>query len=572
MKTQIRSKTDRPDAETKLGFLLYALEYVSELFKREKTTDELIMSLSDAIMEIFRVKWIGYLAPTAKIGEFSIQYKKPQSELSGKKTITLRKAQLRQLEMSQLPIPLPTPDTSPYSQITKSVLMGIYNQKVSLLLPVVKPGNNREESREKDTLIGIILLGEREQEQSYSSFELRYLALVVKGFILALNNVEYYRELEKEVAEHQSTALVLKQSEERFRLAFGQAGVGMALIGLDWRFLDANDALCESLGYTKEELSDLSLRMVTHVEYQDNDDEKLSQLKRGEIPSYMVEKKFLLKTGELAWFRLTVSLIRDSNDEALSLIAQMENITRRKVAEKALVAQTEALKRSNQELEQFAYITSHDLQEPLRMVSGYSQLLARRYEGKLDADADEFITYLVDGANRMKSLINDLLAYSRVQRADKVFEPTDSAGVLDQAVANLQAAIEENDAKVSHDPLPTVMADYAHLVQVFQNLIGNAIKFHGTVSPQVHVSAEENKSKWTFSVRDNGIGFDTQYADRIFRIFQRLHGREDYPGTGIGLAICKKIVEDHGGRIWVESQPGEGSTFYFDLRKNESGG
>jgi len=249
----------------------------------------------------------------------------------------------------------------------------------------------------------------------------------------------------------------------------------------------------------------------------------------------------------------------------------MEDITRRKVAEKALVEQSEALKRSNKELEQFAYVTSHDLQEPLRMVSGYSQLLARRYQGKLDADADEFIAYLVDGANRMKRLINDLLAYSRVQRGGKNFEETDSGAALEQAVANLQAAIEEQGAEVAHDPLPTVMADTPHLVQVFQNLIGNAIKFHGQDTPHIRVSATKNENKWTFSVRDNGIGIDPQYADRIFRIFQRLHGREEYPGTGIGLAICKKIVERHGGRIWVESQPGEGSTFYFNLSKKGTG-
>ncbi|MFB0517363.1 MAG: ATP-binding protein, partial [Candidatus Neomarinimicrobiota bacterium] len=249
------------------------------------------------------------------------------------------------------------------------------------------------------------------------------------------------------------------------------------------------------------------------------------------------------------------------------LIAQMEDITRRKVAEEALIEQSEALKRSNQELEQFAYITSHDLQEPLRMVSGYSQLLARRYQGKLDADADEFIAYLVDGANRMKRLINDLLTYSRVQRAGRDFEPTDSEAALDQALANLHAAIEEQGAEVSHDPLPMVMADTSHLVQLFQNLIGNAIKFHGKDPPNIHVSAKENESKWIFSVRDNGIGIDPQYADRIFRIFQRLHGREEYPGTGIGLAICKKIVEHHGGNIWVESQPGKGSAFYFDLSR-----
>jgi len=565
MKTRLRPKTDRPDAETKLGFLLYALEYVGELFKRERTIDQLIMSLSDAIMEIFRVKWIGYFAHDEQVGEFAIKYTKPVSDRGWGNKIAIKDEQISQLIKGHLPICLPTTETSSYNKMGRSIVKQMQSRTVSLLIPVIGskniPGDNREE------IIGIILLGEREQSQSYSKYELRYLNLVVEGFILAVNNVEYYRELEKEVAEHQRTARVLKESEERFRLAFGQAGVGMALVGLDWQILDANDSLCHSLGYDKEELTDLSLRMVAHVDYQNSDDDKLSQLKRGEIPSYQVEKKFLLKSGEMAWFRLTVSLIRDPHDEPLYLIAQMENITRRKVAEEALAKQSEDLKRSNQELEQFAYIASHDLQEPLRMVSSYSQLLARRYQGQLDTDADEFIAYLVDGANRMKGLINDLLAYSRVQRAGKDFETSDSEGALDQAVANLRAAIKEHGAEVSHDALPTVMADTSLMVQVFQNLIGNAIKFHGRTAPKIHVSAKENESKWIFSVRDNGIGIDLQYADRIFGIFQRLHGREEYPGTGIGLAICKKIVEHHGGTIWVESQPEEGSTFYFELSK-----
>jgi light-regulated signal transduction histidine kinase (bacteriophytochrome) len=199
------------------------------------------------------------------------------------------------------------------------------------------------------------------------------------------------------------------------------------------------------------------------------------------------------------------------------------------------------------------------------MVSSYTQLLARRYQGKLGADADEFIAYAVDGANRMQGLINDLLAYSRVGTRAKGLESTDCLAVLDQALANLKAAVEQNGAVVTHDPLPTVMADKLQLVQVFQNLISNAIKFRVEAPPRIHVSAENQGNEWVFSVRDNGIGIEPQYAERIFVIFQRLHTKEEYPGTGIGLAICKKIVERRGGRIWVESQPGAGTSFYFTI-------
>jgi signal transduction histidine kinase len=246
------------------------------------------------------------------------------------------------------------------------------------------------------------------------------------------------------------------------------------------------------------------------------------------------------------------------------LNAQMQE---RKQVEEALRKKTDELARSNRDLEQFAYVASHDLQEPLRMVTSYVQLLARRYKGKLGSDADDFIGFAEAGAIRMWKLIHALLTYSRVGMRVNQLELTDCEAILSQSLNNLKVAIEENGAVVTHDSLPTVMADNSQLVQLFQNLVGNAIKFRGREPPRVHISAGPNGNSWIFSVRDNGIGIAPEYVERIFVIFQRLHGREEYPGTGIGLAICQKIVERHGGHIWVESQVGEGATFYFTLPK-----
>jgi light-regulated signal transduction histidine kinase (bacteriophytochrome) len=256
--------------------------------------------------------------------------------------------------------------------------------------------------------------------------------------------------------------------------------------------------------------------------------------------------------------------------EGILVTAAIRDISVRKNAEKHLAQKVAELSRSNEELGQFANIASHDLQEPLRMVASYTQLLARRYKGKLDSDADEFIAFAVDGASRMQRLIQDLLLFSRVGSKGKELRDTSSDDALAQAIANHRGTIEESGAEITCDDLPRVMADETQLTQLFQNLVGNAIKYQGPGVPKIHIGAVRNGGrKWTFSVKDNGLGIDPQYFDRIFGMFQRLHGREEFAGTGIGLAICKKIVERHGSTISVESQLGRGSTFRFGLDGSE---
>jgi light-regulated signal transduction histidine kinase (bacteriophytochrome) len=258
-------------------------------------------------------------------------------------------------------------------------------------------------------------------------------------------------------------------------------------------------------------------------------------------------------------------LQRGEKGEPVAILEINRDITERKQAEETMARQAQELARSNAELEQFAYVASHDLQEPLRIITSYLQILERRYKENLDEDAVRYIARTVAGALRMRTLINDLLAYSRVGTGGKPFAAVDCEQVLAEALGNLKVAVGESGALITHDPLPRVLADDLQLVQLMQNLLSNAIKFRGQETPKVHVAARKKGKEWVFSVQDNGIGMEPEYGERIFGIFQRLHTRTEYPGTGIGLAVCKKIVERHGGRIWVESVPHQGSTFYFTI-------
>ena len=333
------------------------------------------------------------------------------------------------------------------------------------------------------------------------------------------------------------------------------------------RLVDVNPAWDQVLGYRPEELRGHPLADLAHPE-------DLPALRTalqhtaGDTVGSRFEGRVRHHDGGYRW--LAWALIVSPQDPLLYAAAR--DITDRREAEETLRRQAEELERSNRELEQFAYVASHDLQEPLRIITSYVQLLARRYQGRLDPDADEFIGFAVEGANQMKSLITDLLAYSRVGSRGRDLAPVEMEAVLARVLEQMQLALEESDGTVTHDPLPAVLGDEVQMMQLLQNLIGNALKFHGSKPPRIHVGARREEGHWLFFVRDNGIGIEPQHAERVFVIFQRLHGRKDYPGTGMGLAICRKIVERHGGRIWLESEPGRGTTFYFTLQPAESGG
>src|SRR5687767_13027083 len=369
-----------------------------------------------------------------------------------------------------------------------------------------------------------------------------------------------------DITAQRDTEARLKESEARFRQTFELAASGICHV-VDGRFVRVNKSLCEILGYSEKELLGKSVKEVSHPEDRDVTDTERTRIRAGEIDSARFEKRYVRADGRVVWADVAVALARDVFGMPLYEIAVFDDITERKQAEAALHAAHEELKRSNAELEQFAYVASHDLQEPLRMVASYTQLLGRRYEGKLDKDAHEFISYIFDGATRMKQLIEDLLAYSRVGTKGQDFKPVALEAPLRRALFNLRAGIEETGAAVTYDPLPTVQGDEVQLGQLLQNLVGNALKFRSNSVPRIHIGVSESPGEFQIEVRDNGIGIEPQYYERIFMVFQRLFNKGEYPGTGIGLAICKKVVERHGGRIWVESRPGEGSSFHFTLPK-----
>jgi PAS domain S-box-containing protein len=360
--------------------------------------------------------------------------------------------------------------------------------------------------------------------------------------------------------------------EGRYRGLLEAAPDAMVVVNKAGEIVLLNAQTEKQFGYSRDELLGKTVQSIIPEGFAERLAADAQRSTAGELAQQIgtgIELTGRRKNG--SYFPIEIMLSPLESPEGTLVTAAIRDISVRKHAAAQLLLKIQELNRSNEELGQYAYIASHDLQEPLRMVASYTQLLSRRYKGKLDSVADEYIAFAVDGANRMQRLIQDLLAFSRVGTRGKQLLDISSEGALRQALANLQGAIQEKGALVTYDPLPAVHADELQLVQLFQNLVGNGIKYQNGGVPQVHISAaKKSGKKWVFSVKDNGLGIESQYFEKIFGMFQRLHKRDEYAGTGIGLAICRKIVERHGGQISVESQLGHGSTFRFALAESES--
>ncbi len=369
-----------------------------------------------------------------------------------------------------------------------------------------------------------------------------------------------------DLTDRRRVAQELERANARLTSYIEAALQGIVAVSADGRIVLVNRSTEQMFGYPRAELLGQPLEMLlpashrrAHVAHRVEffSEPRIRRMESG------LALAGLRKDG--TEFPVEIGLSYIETEHGLLSLGLINDITERKRAADRLKRAHDDLLRSNQELEQFAYIASHDLQEPLRMVTGYLNLLDRRYRETLDDDAREFIGYAVDGATRMKGLIQDLLSVSRISRQALNLQPSSSASMLNHTLINLKIAIAESGADVTFDPLPEVLADGALLTQVFQNLIGNAIKFRGDAPPRIHVSARLDGADWIFSVQDNGIGIEQQHLERIFRIFERLNDPAKYAGSGIGLAITERIVARHGGKIWVESPPGQGSTFYFSI-------
>ncbi len=368
------------------------------------------------------------------------------------------------------------------------------------------------------------------------------------------------------VLEREREVVERLQSQRGFQQLWELASDALLLVDGQGRIVLVNGQVERLFGYRREELLGRSIEMLMPPRFHARHAEYRAEYFANPQPRPMgsgLELYGLRKDG--SQFPVDINLSPLQTAECLLIKAAVRDVTERKQAQERLRRYAEELQQSNLELQQFASVASHDLQEPLRTVATFCEMLQRRYRGKFDAEADQWLAFIAGGARRMQALVQDLLAYSRLESRAQPPAPAACAEIVQKALDNLQSAIAESGASVAWDDLPTIQADGSQLVQLFQNLIGNAIKFHRGEPPRIHISASLRDKAWLFAVRDNGIGIDPKFHARIFEIFKRLHPSDRYPGTGIGLAICRKVVQRHGGRIWIESEVGKGSTFYFTI-------
>jgi PAS domain S-box-containing protein len=363
----------------------------------------------------------------------------------------------------------------------------------------------------------------------------------------------------------------IRESEARFRSAFNHAGIGMALVGVDGAWLEVNQTLCGMLGYSAAELRERSEAAVTHPDDRAFDEQQFARLRTGEVASVQYEKRYLHRNGRIVWAQLSATCVVDPVGLPRYYVVQVMDVTERHAAEQALRELNMRLAQSNRELQEFASVASHDLQEPLRKIQAFGDRLRSRYGEVLGDDGRDYLERMLQAAQRLQRLISDLLAFAQVSSRGLPFEQVNLNVLLQEVVSDLESQIERTGGVIRIGALPTLIADPTQMRQLFQNLISNALKFHRPdVAPVVAIDAEpigpaSNPTGYRISVTDNGIGFDEKYLDRVFTIFQRLHARSAYEGTGIGLAICRRIAERHNGTLTANSTPGSGTTFFVTL-------
>lgn len=390
-----------------------------------------------------------------------------------------------------------------------------------------------------------------------------------KAYPIFLNNkcVKIYGSFQ-DIDEVKRKDIIFRESEEKFRKTFEFSPNGMARVSTVGKVIQANKSYYDLVGYTQEELNSLTINEITHPEDRAQDKKMFTKLNCGEVESFELDKRLYTKSHDLKWVHIAVSRIINSNGKTEYYIAQLTDITKRKEAENQLVEQKELLIEKNNELNQYVYITSHDLQEPVRTINSFTTLLNQSYSDRLDDKGQKYIRFINEASVRLRDQIKGLLDFSRLGKNEKTAESTDCNNVLKNIKSDINTLIEEQNAQINYEELPTLNTFPTEFKLLLQNLIINAIKFKkADHTPIVNIRATEEKSDWKFVVEDNGIGIEERFTDKIFLIFQRLHARKDYEGSGIGLAHCKKVVEMHQGKIWVESKLGEGSKFYFTIKK-----